>query len=605
VVGTRFICALTGKLPPGPVQAGIPEEVLPGLPQTLEARSVWQGEKFRLGYRKYDAYPVTYFESQEFLLYLEGRLYGRSDSQVRSDLLHLAHLATTPGGHTASLANWLRDTDGDFLIFIFDKRTDTIFVVNDPLARLPTYYYRDGQNLIISRDMDYVRENLPKAGLDPMALTQYLVFGFPLGPRTLFEDIYILPPASLITIDVPRPQATMATLVQHNLEDKHASPKSVSHNAGHLVDIFRVACAHRTGGAGSNVVSLSGGLDSRAVVACLQQESERVAAASFLDHRGDNKGDFQVARQVASHLRLPWYSFQLSPPREQEVRTLLHLKQGANNLEMSFILVFLASLLRTFGPDLTYFTGDGGGDTLGESRPYRKLGSPAELLDYLLERYQIFPPEAAASLTGVPVQALVTCLSDLVASYPEITPARKYQHFFCLEVAVKQYHEGEDRNRQYFWSVSPFYSPPFFTYALGCPDHQKLGLRLYQKFLGILSPGLDQIPYADWDAPLGSWKFYLLYAAKNLSRMRPEFTRRLKKVLWPQNHHVRQLFPAQALKRQVLTSPALTASFSEVALKDLVQRIDTLSIRQKWTLFTLTSLIGEVSPWNQTHNFAA
>jgi hypothetical protein len=147
--------------------------------------------------------------------------------------------------------------------------------------------------------------------------------------------------------------------------------------------------------------------------------------------------------------------------------------------------------------------------------------------------------------------------------------------------------------------------PAFFTYALGCPDHQKLGLRLYRKFLKILSPGLDGIPYADWGAPLGSWKFALLYAAKNISRMRPELTRRLKRVFWPHNNHTRQPFPTQVLKRQVLTSPALAASFDEAALMDLMQKIDTLSAGQRWTLFTLTSLIGEVSHWNRTHNFAA
>jgi asparagine synthase (glutamine-hydrolysing) len=321
-----------------------------------------------------------------------------------------------------------------------------------------------------------------------------------------------------------QPQATVAPLVSHNLEDQEPSPQSISLNAGHLVELFRVACAHRTTATGTNVVSLSGGLDSRAVAACLRQENQTVAAASFLDHQGDNQGDFQVARQVAEYLNLPWYSFQLSPPREEEVHTLLRLKQGANNLEMSFILVFLARLFRTFGPDLTYFTGDGGGDTLGESRPYRKLGSPAALLDYLVERYQIFPLQMAAALTGILARDLMAVLGDLMASYPETTPARKYQHFFCLEVAVRQYHEGEDRNRQYFWSVSPFYSPPFFAYALRCPDHQKRRLRLYQRFLEILSPGLENIPYANWGAPLGSWKFALLYAAKKLSRMRPELT---------------------------------------------------------------------------------
>lgn len=602
MVGSLLVCALTGKLAGSPPQACLPETVRT-LTQTWEARTVWQGDQYRLSYWKYDAYPICSFETQDFFLYLEGRLYGLSTSQVRSKLLHLAHAAASPDAPNA-LAGCLEDLDGDFLIFIFNKTTNTIFVINDLFARLPAYYYQDRHTLVIARNIDQVLENSPKTCLDSMSLAQYLVFGFPLGPRTLFQDIYTLPPASLLTIDLPQSRATLAPVLRHNLEDKKYAVQTLAVNAGHLVELFRSACARRLGAAGPNVVSLSGGLDSRAVAACLSQAHQGAAAASFLDYQGDNHGDFQVARQVAAHLHLPWYSFQLAPPREQEVDALLHLKQGANSLEMSFILDFLARLQRTFGADLTYFTGDGGGDTLGESRPYRHLGSFPDLLHYLVQRYQIFPLEVAASLTGVPAQDLLAAAADLVAAYPETAPARKYQHFFCMEVAVKQYNEGEDRNRQYFWSVSPFYALPFFTYALACPDHQKLGLRLYRTFLDILSPGLSRLPYANWGAPLGSLKFACLYAAKSLSRMRPDLTRRLKRLLAPPTNHTHQFFPSQALKKQVLASPCLTAYLDEAALKNLMQNIDTLSVGQKWTLFTLTSLMGEVSPRSRTPEFS-
>jgi asparagine synthase (glutamine-hydrolysing) len=567
-------------------------------------RTVWQGSRHRLDSLGYDDYPVSSFETREFLLHLEGRLYGRrDDSRLQAELLDLAQGAVS--GQTAFLANWVSDRDGDFLIFIFHRKTQTIFIINDLFGRLPAYYHHDGETFVLSRDMDFVREHSRSPGVDPLALTQYLVFGFPLGSRTLFRDIAVLPPASLVTIDLPASRATLATLMQHNLETLPPVSTSISQNAGHLVELFRAACAQRTGATGTNVVSLSGGLDSRAVAACLQQGHAPAAAASFLADEGANQADFQTARQVAAHLRLPWHAFQLGPPREQEARTLLRLKGGANNLEMSYIMAFLARLLTTFGADLTYFTGDGGGDTLGESRPYRRLGSMTALLDYLIERYQIFSPEAAASLTGVPAQDLWSSLSDQVASFPETTPVKKYQHFFCLEVAVKQYNEGEDRNRQFFWSVTPFYSPRFFAYALSCPHHQKLGLRLYREFLRILSPGLDRLPYANWGAPLGSWKFAIHYAAKNLSRMHPELVRRVKRLFGSHNHHPRHLLPSQALKKLVLTSPSLGASFSEAALKKAVQNLDTLTIEQRWTLFTLTSLIGEVSARNRPHHYAS
>ena len=163
-------------------------------------------------------------------------------------------------------------------------------------------------------------------------------------------------------------------------------------------------------------------------------------------------------------------------------------------------------------------------------------------------------------------------------------------------MAVKQYNEGEDRNRQYFWSVSPFYAPRFFTCAMSCPDRQKRGLRLYQKFLEILSPGLASIPYADWGAPLGSLKFAALYAAKNLSRRHPEITRRLRRFLHSPNHDTQQLFPSQALRKQLVAINGLADYFSEAVLMGLSSKVDTLTMAQRWNLFTLTSLIGGMAP---------
>ena len=590
MVGTRLICALTGTLPPAAYPVAAPHGALTET-QPWEAQTVWQWDRFCLGFWKYDAYPITSVETHEFCLYLEGRLYGLSGSQIPAELLKVAQRAASPDGGASALKNWLRDADGDFLIFIVHKKTNRIFFINDLFARLPVYYFCDGRILVLSRDLGYVLQHSQPAAFDPLSLSQYLLFGFPLGPRTLFKDIFSLPPATLITIEAQGSRLTMNRLLHHNLEDLPLTSPSISVNAGNLVDRFRIACANRASLDEANIVSLSGGLDSRAVAACLRHENLPLAAASFLDHQGKKNGDIQVARQVAAHLRLPWRSFQLPLPRQPEVDTLLRLKLGANNLEMSFILPFFNELINTFGAGLTYFTGDGGGDTLGESRPYRQLPDFSSLLAYLIERYQIFPLDFAASLTGIPASYLVTALADLVNSFPEKTPARKYQHFFCLEVAQKEYNEGEDRNRQYFWSVTPFYAPSFFTYALSCPDDQKSRLRLYQHFLASLSPGLEKIPYADWGAPLGSWKFLLQYAAKNISRRRPHLTRSLKRILAPTPGNATNYLPSQALKEQLLSCPNLGSVFSEAALKKLAGNLDTLNIRQQWTLFTLTSLV--------------
>jgi asparagine synthase (glutamine-hydrolysing) len=113
----------------------------------------------------------------------------------------------------------------------------------------------------------------------------------------------------------------------------------------------------------------------------------------------------------------------------------------------------------------------------------------------------IWPLDEVAALTGLASQDITAELAEHLASYPETAPDRKYKHFFCLEVATKMYHEGEDRNRHFFWSVTPFYSFEFFHYALNFPDRSKEGYRLYWEFLTQLHPAMGGIDYADWQAP--------------------------------------------------------------------------------------------------------
>jgi asparagine synthase (glutamine-hydrolysing) len=279
------------------------------------------------------------------------------------------------------------------------------------------------------------------------------------------------------------------------------------------------------------VVSLSGGLDSRAVAAGLRREEIPFTTATFLNSQQTNAADVRVAARVAEALEVEWQLFHLGPPQGKDLVQLLDLKSGANNLHMSFILPFFHQLMEQFGPGITYFTGDGGGDTLGVSGPYRRISTPQALLDYVIERYQIWPLDQVAALTRLPGQDIKAELAEHLASYPETAPDRKYKHFFCLEVATKMYHEGEDRNSHFFWSVTPLYSFEFFHYALNCPDRDKQGYRLYREFLAQLHPAVNGIDYADWQAPLSSLKFSLLYQAKNLTRRRPNLIRRLRWLL--------------------------------------------------------------------------
>jgi len=591
LLGTFLICDLKRRLNYNDLS------LLPGLegtsPPGFSRCVLWQNQHSCLSCTTREHYPVFSWETEDLLVHLEGRIYHPQGPQLITQLSDLARLIFTQKiDPRPRLAGWLLGTDGDFLLVIVHKADGGIMVINDVFGRLPTYIHlRDGC-LILSRDLGRVTQVLGAADFDRMALAQYLLLGFPLGKRSWFTGIEYLEPASLVFISPADASIKVTKLHEFNLEGEEHSNQSQTENARNLAVLFRQACRQRTGGAGKNMVSLSGGLDSRAVAAGLRREDIPFSAATFLNSQATNAADVRVASRVADALGVGWQLFHLRPPQGSDLVQLLDLKSGANNLRMSFILPFFQQLTETFGPRITYFTGDGGGDALGVSSPYRRIGTPQALLEYVIERYQIWPLDQVAALTRLASQDIKAELAERLASYPETALDRKYKHFFCLEVATKMYHEGEDRNRHFFWSVTPFYSFAFFHYALNCPDRDKQGYRLYREFLAQLHPAVGGIDYADWQAPLSSLKFSLLYQAKNLTRRRPNLIRRLRRLLGLYDRVGPESNILGCLRDQSLACAPLSHYLDPRSLARVLARPHYYDKNQLWTLLTLTSTLA-------------
>lgn len=591
MLGTFLICDLKRGLNYNDLD--LPSGVEGACPPGFTRRLVWQDRHSHLSCTTREHYPVFSWETEDLLVHLEGRIYHPEEPQLTTQLSDLSRLLFTDKvDPRPRLASWLLRTDGDFLLVLVHKADGAIAVINDVFGRLPTYVHlRDGW-LILSRDLRRITQVLGSPDFDRMALAQYLLLGFPLGNRSWFAGIEYLEPASLIAISPADASIKVTKLYEFNLEEAEHRNQSPTENAHNLAGLFRQACRQRAGKMGKNVVSLSGGLDSRAVAAGLRREEIPFTAATFLNSQQTNAADVRAAAQVAQILGVGWQEFHLRPPQGKHLVRLLDLKSGANNLRMSFILPFFHQLLDKFGPGITYFTGDGGGDTLRDARPYRRMGTLKALLDYVIERDQVWPLDQVAALTRLAAEDIKAALAESLASYPEKTPDQKYKHFFCLDMVTQMYNEGEDRNRHFFWSVTPFYSFEFFHYAMNCPDRDKNGCRLYQEFLAKLHPTVSRVDYADWQAPLSSLKFSLLYQAKNLTRRRPNLIRRLRRLLGRYD----MVDPASnilaCLRDQSLAYAPLNQYIDSRSLSRLLEGPRGYDKLQLWTLFTLTSTLA-------------
>jgi len=451
----------------------------------------------------YEEYPVDVVETDEAVVALEGHFYDvENPEEALNDVASwMTH------GRTEQVATWLDQRDGDFLLAVIDRETGDVHLANDALGRLPTYRANWNGTTVVSREIAFVRQMLGDGAgaspLDSLGVAQTLLFGYSLGSRTLFDGVERLPPGSIVHVDS---DVEVSRRRRFDFDREAHRRRSRQTNASRLKELFLEACRNRADVGGPNVLALSGGLDSRTAAAGYRQAEVPFTTATYrLD--GRETADVRLAGEVADALDVEWTRYDVRSDSAHR-DTLLAIKQGVNYLYVDFLLDFFEQLRDAHGSP-TLVTGDGGDKALPDLTPGRSLDTFDELIEYTLAQNALLPVADAAAIAGIDERRLRESVRERFRRYPEVSEEAAYVHFLVRERGLNWLNEGEDRNRYFGWSVSPFYSLPFFRYAMNCPEKQKRGNRLYHEFLGKLSPELLDVEYADFGAAPASLEYRL------------------------------------------------------------------------------------------------
>jgi asparagine synthase (glutamine-hydrolysing) len=591
--GMSFICDLQGGLQRDQVV------ILRALESLIHderyQRHEWLHDDVHfLGSTAYREYPIRSFEVSDTTIYLEGRWYGENTA-VHSRRLHeLADLAFTADGAQDRMVEWLRKTDGDFVALIFHRQTGDIVIINDIFGRLPLYCYQTTDRLILSRELRFITQLMGNRRFDRMAIAQHLLVGYPLGKRTLLENVDRLPPATCIRISTARSEIHVDQLCRFNCESKADSEKSVKDNARQLAGLFAQSCATRAAPDGQNVISLSGGFDSRAIAACFHKMNIPFRAATFLDPARRAESDVAIARQVASLFDSEWELLWLDPPPARDVLKLLRLKNGMNPLYMSFLLAFLDQIRTSHGSDLVFISGEIGDRVLPDRRPSDNFESVEETVDSIVNQEPKFSLETVSALTGLKPTDIVDELQHHVSSYPEQDWAQKYVHFVTYERVFKWLCEGEDRNRNYFWNATPYSAIEFFNFAMACPDEQKSYYGLYREFLLELSPEAAAIEHAGTGAAITSNRFQTVRKALKFLQERSDLRGQLQTVMGPPQGYDHDTMTLACLRQQMMDGDVIFEYLSASSLRNIVNHYTSYTKEAIDLLFTVTATIEEL-----------
>ena len=511
-------------------------------------------------------YPHEFIEKHGS--YFEGMVYNLDPKEHFKELTELLDAY-----HFDEVIEKIRFWDGEFVFMHRDRNSKSMYIVNDSWGRLPVYYWQQGDQFIASRNISCIT-HFAQPDFQALHLGMNLLLGTDLGTNTIWKNVHRMPPRSILHIHGDG----HISLYEYFHLDTVGGNKSLTEVATSIQEQFDTSLQNRLKKLTNPTVSLSGGLDSRLIAAGVKKLNQDIPFITYSRKDGTDYLDDASSGDIVNRLQIQNHEvFEIHPPELKDAEELLGFKQGMNYLSMSYVLPYYRMHLDR---ELTTITGDGGGKFFVDLSALKSIRSMKGLMRYIM-RYNAFcSVETAAKLVGISVIELEENIIGHLDAYPFASFDDKYVYYLIREAGINWAFEGEDRNRQYVWSTTPFYNPQLIETCLSIPQSAKeygsLYHYLYQQYPG----NLHEVMNPNWKEEVANQKeVKRIHDRQKMKAFLPE------KIL-------------EARKNKTMDSFVFKLELKELieghqGLLDLKALKSRHSINFYWQLFTILKLMEE------------
>lgn len=207
------------------------------------------------------------------------------------------------------LQEFLKKADGVFCLYILNKRTLEVKVITDRNGLKMNYYTMQNKTLYVSDSVTNILKYSEKNLLDWSSLTTFVELGYLMGDTTFFQNIKLMKPASILCYQV------RSSKLQQSYYWTWAECSKLTCKFDDAVELvglqFLNSVKKRFDADKSIGVSLSGGLDSRAILAAVKklEPDYRGYCYTFGDASSQ---DVKIAKNVAKIANWDHEFFELS-----------------------------------------------------------------------------------------------------------------------------------------------------------------------------------------------------------------------------------------------------------------------------------------------------
>jgi asparagine synthase (glutamine-hydrolysing) len=225
-----------------------------------------------------------------------GESYNDNFSDLKKEIAHI---------YRTGDFDRLKNLNGSFVAAIYDNQKEKLTVVNDRYGSIKLFYHYDTNRFCFAPKIQPLLKLGAKKTIRKDAVFDFFIFRYLLEDKTFFEDILQLPPASILEVTKNGIKLTKYwTYQSYNIYDTRSKKELVEE----LGTLWQKAVERRLKKDGTIIIQISGGLDSRAILAaalkCTQKEN--ILTYTF----GEKESyDFKIGKNVAekagvSHISL-------------------------------------------------------------------------------------------------------------------------------------------------------------------------------------------------------------------------------------------------------------------------------------------------------------
>ncbi len=252
--------------------------------------------------------------SHERAFFMIGELFDRKsliqkfDSQINAET-NLSDIELLSILYEKIGSDLFANLNGAFLILIWERLPNRITIVNDRMGLYPLYYAHSGAGIIFASNIKalLVDQKVDRT-VDQTAIAEFLTFDHILWQRTLLESVKLLPQASIFVFC----DRELEVRPYYQFDYTKEFPiKNDDEYIAELDFLMRQAVQRQIKGSLPNGLLLSGGLDSRHILALLTEESsEKVHTFTWSIPDSD---DARFAKECAQLAKSDHHFYTLEP----------------------------------------------------------------------------------------------------------------------------------------------------------------------------------------------------------------------------------------------------------------------------------------------------